>query len=76
MTHSLLLQYAEMVEKRKELSEENSRLVERLEGLKEAGEGVTGTTSRYKDLKKKIDSLQDDLFKVETCESPIMFSYE
>ncbi|KAF2344854.1 Hook-related protein family [Trinorchestia longiramus] len=60
----LEMQLTEATEKRQQLMEENSRLMERLEGLEEGVEG--GTLSRYKDLKKKIDSLQDDLFKVET----------
>uniref|UniRef100_A0A2P2I6G4 Protein hook n=1 Tax=Hirondellea gigas TaxID=1518452 RepID=A0A2P2I6G4_9CRUS len=65
--HELEMQLSEDSEERKELSEENAKLMERLIGLEDASElGGTGTASRYKDLKKKIDSLQDDLFKVET----------
>ena len=65
----LVHQYAEVCEKRQELTQENARLLERLEGLEDSGEGNTGTAARYKHLKAKIDSLQDHLFKVETCES-------
>ena len=46
---------------------ENLRLHDRLsefEGLEEPG---TGTIHRYKETRKQLDALKEEVFKVETC---------
>ncbi|KAB7508166.1 Protein Hook-like protein 3 [Armadillidium nasatum] len=52
-------------EERKNFKEENERLIERIEILESGGEiGAQGF--RVKDLRKQVDKLQDELFKVES----------
>jgi hypothetical protein len=46
---------------------ENQRLQDRLfefEGLEGPG---TGTIQRYKETRKQLDALKEEMFKVETC---------
>ena len=54
-------------EEKASLQLENLRLQDRLsqfEGLEEPG---TGTIHRYKETRKQLDALKEEMFKVETC---------
>lgn len=53
-------------EEKSTLSTENEKLLNRLDALETGGDLGTSTL-RYKDLKKQIDGLQDELYKLETC---------
>ncbi|XP_042885103.1 protein Hook homolog 3-like isoform X1 [Penaeus japonicus] len=52
-------------EEKSGLAEENEKLLNRLDALETGGDLGTSTL-RYKDLKKQIDGLQDELYKLET----------
>ncbi|KAG7159913.1 Hook 3-like [Homarus americanus] len=52
-------------EEKTALSSENEKLLNRLDAWETGGELGTSTL-RYKDLKKQIDGLQDELYKLET----------
>jgi len=54
-------------EEKVSLQRENLRLQDRLsqfEGLEEPG---TGTIHRYRETRKQLDVLKEEMFKVETC---------
>lgn len=48
------------------MSSENEKLLNRMDAWEAGGELGTSTL-RYKDLKKQIDGLQDQLYNLETC---------
>lgn len=63
--HELEQQILVVSEEKNNLSAENEKLLNRLDDL-ETGGDLGATTLRYKDLKKQIDGLQDELYKLET----------
>ncbi|KAK3861866.1 hypothetical protein Pcinc_032218 [Petrolisthes cinctipes] len=66
--HELEQQISVLSEEKRSLATENEKLVGQLDAWEIAGGELAGTSStlRYRDLKKQIDSLQDELFKLET----------
>ncbi|MCL4126872.1 UNVERIFIED_CONTAM: hypothetical protein GTU68_032714, partial [Idotea baltica] len=52
-------------EDKKTLTEENEKLLERVEVL-ESGGDIGAQSFRYKDLRKQVDTLQGELYKVES----------
>ncbi|XP_042238119.1 protein Hook homolog 3-like isoform X1 [Homarus americanus] len=63
--HELEQQISVINEEKTALSSENEKLLNRLDAWETGGELGTSTL-RYKDLKKQIDGLQDELYKLET----------
>ncbi|KAK7050076.1 Protein Hook 3, partial [Halocaridina rubra] len=63
--HELEQQISVLSEEKTTLSSENEKLLNRLDTLETGGDLGTSTL-RYKDLKKQIDGLQDELYKLET----------
>lgn len=66
--HELEQQISVLKEDKITLSSENERLVGRLEAWEAGADLGAGSSStlRYKDLRKQIEGLQDELFKAET----------
>lgn len=66
--HELEQQISVLKEDKNTLSSENERLVGRLEAWEAGADLGAGSSStlRYKDLRKQIEGLQDELFKAET----------
>lgn len=62
-------------EEKTALSTENEKLLSRLDAWETGGDLGTSTL-RYKDLKKQIDGLQDELYKLETCKSWCMVNHK
>ncbi|XP_071514188.1 protein Hook homolog 3 isoform X2 [Panulirus ornatus] len=63
--HELEQQISVINEEKAALSTENEKLLNRLDAWETGGDLGTSTL-RYKDLKKQIDGLQDELYKLET----------
>lgn len=66
--HELEQQISVLKEEKSNLTSENERLVGRLEAWEAGADLGAGSSStlRYKDLRKQIEGLQDELFKAET----------
>lgn len=66
--HELEQQISVLKEEKVSLASENERLVGRLEAWEAGADLGAGSSStlRYKDLRKQIEGLQDELFKLET----------
>ncbi|CAL4137912.1 unnamed protein product, partial [Meganyctiphanes norvegica] len=64
--HALEQQLSMLNEEKAALYDEKERMMSRLEDLEGTGGEGGASTLRYKDLKKQIDTLQDDLYKIET----------
>ncbi|XP_076035650.1 hook microtubule tethering protein isoform X2 [Oratosquilla oratoria] len=62
--HELELQLSVIREEKEKLALQNEKCLERLEGL-ESGVDIGTSTLRYKDMKKQVDGLQDEVFKLE-----------
>lgn len=63
--HELEQQISVINEEKTALASENEKLLNRLDAWETGGDLGTSTL-RYKDLKKQIDGLQDELYKLET----------
>jgi protein HOOK3 len=46
---------------------ENRRLQDRLSEFEALEDPSTGTIQRYKETRKQLDALKEEMFKVETC---------
>lgn len=46
---------------------ENHRLQERLYEFETLEDPGTGTVHRYKETRKQLDALKEEMFKIETC---------
>ncbi|XP_066966907.1 protein Hook homolog 3 isoform X1 [Macrobrachium rosenbergii] len=74
--HELEQQISVIAEEKTALSTENEKLLNRLDALETGGDLGGTSTLRYKDLKKQIDSLQDELYKLETSRDEYRTKFE
>jgi hypothetical protein len=49
---------------------ENAKLQDRLRQFETLEDPATGTIHRYKETRKQLDALKDELFRIETCKIP------
>ena len=52
---------------------ENRRLQERLKEFETLEDPGSGSIHRYKETRKQLDTLKEEMFKIETCKYIIVF---